>query len=216
MALLITLLTTATLATLAGQANANKLSAVTFHDDMRKLWEDHITWTRAVIVTFAAGPLPEFGATVTRLLQNQVDIGNAIKPFYGDAAGNQLTALLHDHIILAAQILQAAKAGNNTALNTSLTAWYANANDIAAFLHNANPTNWSLATLQTMMKAHLDHTLAEAVFQLQGNFTVSIATYEQVHLQILGMADMLSLGIIHQFPNMFTDLGALQASGHNE
>ncbi len=66
------------------------------------------------------------------------------------------------------------------------------------------------------MKAHLDHTLAEAVFQLQGNFTASITAYEQVHLQILGMADMLSLGIIHQFPNMFSDLGALQVSGHNE
>ncbi len=169
-----------------------------------------------VIVTFAAGPLPEFGATVTRLLQNQVDIGNAIKPFYGDAAGNQLTALLHNHIILAAQILEAAKTGNATALNSSLAAWYANANDIASFLHNANPNNWSLSALQAMMKAHLDHTLTEAVFQLQGNFTASITAYEQVHLQILGMADMLSLGIIHQFPNMFTILGSLQDSGHNE
>ena len=71
---------------------------VVFHDQMRKLWEDHVTWTRLAIVTFAAdgGDSASFGASATRLLQNQVDIGDAIKPFYGDATGNQLTTLLHD------------------------------------------------------------------------------------------------------------------------
>src|SRR5262245_8661468 len=82
-----------------------------FHDDMRKLWEDHITWTRLFIVSFAAG-LPDTDPTAQRLLQNQTDLGNAIKPFYGDAAGNQLTALLHDHILIAADLLTAAKAGD--------------------------------------------------------------------------------------------------------
>jgi hypothetical protein len=183
-------------------AGGNKLSAFAFHDAMRKLWEDHVTWTRLAIVDVAAGA-PDTGPTVQRLLQNQVDIGNAIKPFYGDAAGGQLTALLTTHIVLAANILVDAKAGDTTGVNENVTAWYANANDIAAFLNAANPRNWPLDMMQSMMKTHLDLTLREAVAQLSGDYTTSIATYEQVHLEILQMADMLSAGIVAQFPSMF-------------
>ena len=58
---------------------------------MRKLWEDHVTWTRLAIISLESGS-PDTNATVARLLRNQTDIGNAIKPFYGNAAGNTLTA----------------------------------------------------------------------------------------------------------------------------
>ncbi len=185
-----------------GLASGSKLSALAFHDAMRKLWEDHVTWTRLAIVDVAQGA-PDTGPTVQRLLQNQVDIGNAIKPFYGDAAGNQLTALLTTHIVLAANILVDFKANDTAGVNANATAWYANANDIAAFLSTANPKNWPLATMQAMMKTHLDLTLKEGVAQLTGDYATSISTYEQVHVEILQMADMLSAGIVAQFPSMF-------------
>jgi hypothetical protein len=148
---------------------------VAFHDAMRKLWEDHITWTRLAIVTFAAGSAG-FGATAARLLQNQVDIGDAIKPFYGDAAGEQLTALLREHILIAVEILQAAKAGDTAAFNAANERWYANANDIADFLSAANPRFWPNATMRADMKTHLDQTLAEAADELAGNYAASVAT----------------------------------------
>jgi hypothetical protein len=173
---------------------------------MRKLWEDHITWTRMVIVGFLAKPdatLPDLQSSVDRLLQNQVDIGNAIKPFYGDAAGDQLTALLKDHILIAAEILQDAKAGDSAALNDASARWYANADAIAVFLNSANPENWPLDKTKDMMHMHLDLTLKEATTYLSGDYNGSVAAYEQVHLEILEMADMLSDGIIRQFPKMF-------------
>jgi hypothetical protein len=173
-----------------------------FHDAMRKLWEDHITWTRMFIVEFAADS-PATEATAERLLQNQVDIGDAIKPFYGDEAGDQLTALLQDHILTAADILTAAKAGEQEGVEEASARWYANANDIAAFLSSANPDHWPLEEMQAMMRDHLDLTLAEAVARLQGDFQADIAAYDEVHGQILEMADMLSAGIIAQFPKAF-------------
>ncbi len=180
----------------------SKMDAQAFHDAMRKLWEDHITWTRLAIVSLANG-LPDTSSTVDRLLQNQTDIGNATKPFYGDAAGNQLTALLREHILIAAEIIQDAKAGNTAAMNDAITRWYANADDIATFLHNLNPENWSLDEMKAMMHEHLDLTLQEAVAYLHGDYAGSVAAYEQVHLEILSMADMLSDGIIRQFPKQF-------------
>jgi hypothetical protein len=97
-------------------------SALAFHDSMRKLWEDHITWTRNVIISFEVNEpdpsvvLPDLNAALGRLLRNQADIGNAIKPYYGDSAGNQLTELLREHILIAGEILQAVKTGNAAAL----------------------------------------------------------------------------------------------------
>jgi hypothetical protein len=173
-----------------------------FHDAMRKLWEDHITWTRLAIVSFAAG-LPDLQATEARLLANQVDIGNAIKPYYGRTAGNRLTALLKDHILGAVALLQAAKAGDQAQIAKASTAWYANANQIADFLNRANPHQWSRKAMRSMMKTHLDQTLAEAQHRLQGNFAADIRDYEAVHRHILEMADMLSDGIIRQFPKRF-------------
>jgi hypothetical protein len=196
-------------AVVATGAPATEASATTtraaFHDAMRKLWEDHITWTRLFIVSAAteAGNLPDLGPTVDRLLQNQVDIGNAIKPYYGDAAGDALTALLRTHILTAADLVAAAKAGDADAVQTASAAWYANADEIAAFLHDANPRQWSLAEMQSMMHDHLDLTLQEAVDRLQGHYAADVADYDAVHGEILQMADMLSAGIIAQFPGKF-------------
>ena len=174
-------------------------SRLALHGQMRRLWEDHITWTRLAIVPFAADT-KGFPTTAGRLLQNQQDIGNAIKPFYGDAAGNQLAALLHDHITIAVEILQAAKAGNAAAFADAKERWYANANDIADFLAAANPRFWPDSLMRADMKTHLDQTLAEAANELSGNYAASVTDYEAVHSHILEMADMLSNGIIAQFP----------------
>ena len=177
-------------------------SRAVFHDDMRRLWEDHITWTRLAIVTFAHGGAG-FDATAARLMQNQQDIGDAVKPFFGDAAGEQLTALLTDHIAIAVDLLQAAKAADTTAFETARAAWYANADDIADFLAQANPRYWPRATMRAAMRGHLDQTLAEASHELTGDYAQSVADYDEIHHHILGMADVLSDGIVRAFPTRF-------------
>ena len=176
--------------------------AVALRTAMDKLWEDHITWTRMVIVDFAAG-LPDLSTAEARLLRNQVDIGNAIKSYYGRAAGNKLTSLLRTHILEAVPVLQAAKAGDKAKLTTALSAWNANANQIAAFLSKANPRSWSLPMMRAMMKQHLALTTKEAVARLQGNWKADVAAYDQVHAEILHMSAMLSDGIVRQFPARF-------------
>jgi hypothetical protein len=195
------------LATAPSHAEAHGATATrtAFHDAMRALWEDHIVWTRQFIVSAATESenLPDTGPTVDRLLANQADIGNAIKPFYGDAAGDALTALLRDHILTAADIIAAAKAGDDPGVAAAAAAWYDNAAEIATFLSEANPRNWPLDEMKAHMKSHLDLTLEEAVARLEGRYADDIAAYDKVHADILEMADMLSAGIIAQFPSRF-------------
>ncbi len=200
-ALLIAAIALLTLAP-AAAADSPPISRQAFNADMRKLWEDHITWTRLYIVS-ALGGLADKDATAQRLLQNQTDIGNAVKTFYGDAAGAKLTALLRDHILVATELIDAAKAGDKPKQDDATKRWFANADEIAAFLSGANPKNWPLADAKKMMHDHLNLTTEEVVAQLTKNWAGSIASYDKVHAQILNMADMLSSGIEAQFPNKF-------------
>lgn len=187
----------------AGERGASeKMPISEFRDTMRKLWEDHITWTRLYIVSAAAN-LPDKGPTTERLLQNQVDIGNGIKPFFGEAAGARLTALLKDHILGAANLIAAAQAGDQAKIDAASARWYANGDEIAAFLSGANPKHWPAAAMKSEMRMHLDLTLAEAVARLHGDFAEDIRQFDKIHHHILNMADVLSNGIVAQFPDSF-------------
>jgi hypothetical protein len=179
--------------------------AAAFHDEMRRLWEDHILWTRQFIVSAAttSGNLADIGPTTDRLLANQADIGDALKPFYGQVAGDQVTALLREHILTAAALVAAAKAGDKASVEATSGAWYRNADDIATALNSLNPRHWPVDEMKAHMKDHLDLTLEEAVARLQGRYADDIAAYDAIHVQILGMADMLSDGIVAQFPGTF-------------
>jgi len=168
---------------------------------MHKLWEDHIVWTRNVILNIM-DDLPGTEQAVNRLLSNQDDIGNAVKPFYGEAGGKELTRLLREHIATAADLLKAAKTGNNSAFEAANKKWSANADEISDFLSKANP-NWKLNDMKKMMHDHLTLTTDEAVARLKKDYAADIKAYDKVHDEILMMADMLTDGIIKQFPGKF-------------
>lgn len=176
--------------------------ATVLHDTMRKLWIDHVAWTRMYIISAAAG-LPDAKPTTDRLLQNQADIGNAVGEYYGAEAGTKLTALLKDHILQAAELVTASKAGDAAKAADAKARWYKNADEIAGFLAAANPKNWPLETLKGAMKMHLDQTLEEASDRIQGKYDEDIKDYDEIVAHILTMADLLSSGIVKQFPEKF-------------
>jgi hypothetical protein len=186
----------------AGHSHHLSPKQVAFHDGMRRLWEDHIVWTRLAIISLTTDA-PDTDATVGRLLRNQTDIADAVKPFYGEEAGNALTAELRKHILIAAEVIAAARAGDAAALADAQARWSANAHTIAELLHSVNPRNWPLDVLDAEMAKHLDLTTAEVVARLGANWDTDVAAYDAVHEHILHMADLLSDGIVAQFPKRF-------------
>jgi hypothetical protein len=180
-----------------------QVTSDSLQETMRSLWEDHIVWTRLFIVSDIAG-LPDKDLTAKRLLQNQVDIGNAIAPYYGQEAADQLSTLLQAHILGAATVLDAAKSGDCAAVETASAAWYANGDEVATFLSSLNPEQWPLQDMKAQMKMHLDLTLAEATARLSGDYSADIAHFDQIRTHILGFADLLSQGIEAQFPSQFS------------
>ena len=177
-------------------------SELALRRDMRTLWEDHIVWTRMAIISLTTGS-PDTEVTVGRLLKNQTDIGNAVKPFYGRAAGNELTKQLRQHILIAADLIAAAKAADQAKLADAQARWEKNADDIAGVLNSVNPRHFKLAVLKAEMRMHLKLTTEEAVARLQGNWAADVAAYDKIHRHILHMSDYLSDGLVKQFPKRF-------------
>lgn len=169
------------------------------HQEMRRLWTDHVVWTRLYIVS-ALGDQPDQQAAANRLLKNQEDIGAAVGQFYGKPAGDRTTTLLKEHITIAVDLIKAAKAGDKAGQDAADKKWHDNATAIADFLSKANP-NWPKATLVEMMNEHLATTTKEVVARLQKNWDDDVKAYDAVYAHILKMSDAFADGIAKQFPD---------------
>ena len=176
-------------------------AAATLKQDMRKLWTDHVVWTRDYIIA-AVADQPDAQAAANRLMKNQEDIGAAVAKFYGPAAGTQLTTLLKEHISIAVDLIKAAKAGDKSGQQQADGKWQQNAVQIADFLSKANP-NWPRATLLDMMKMHLSTTTDEVVARLNKNWEGDVRAFDAVYDHILKMSDAIAEGIVKQFPDKF-------------
>jgi hypothetical protein len=179
----------------------SSVKATRLREDMRKLWSDHVIWTREYIVSATDGS-PDANAAATRLLKNQDDIGGAVAGFYGKDAGDKLTGLLKQHIMIAVDLIAAAKANDKAKYSSNEQRWKKNGEEIASFLSQANP-NWPKAVLADMMAAHLATTTKEVVARLNKKWDEDTAAFDEVYAHILHMSDALSDGIIKQFPQKF-------------
>lgn len=169
-----------------------------FRDYIRMLWEEHSIWTRSAINSIALGS-PDEQLVTERLLRNPKDFEAALEPFYGAEAAKTFSDLLTDHLTIAAKIVKASKAGNQEEAAAAEKDWYANADQLAAFLGSINPY-WSEEEWRNMLYEHLELVKAEAVDILTGDYASGISIFDEVEKQALNMADMMAYGIIRQFP----------------
>ncbi len=168
---------------------------------MRRLWADHVIWTRQYVVAALAGA-PDANAAAGRLLRNQEDIGNAIVPLYGKSAGAGLTDLLKQHILIAVDLINAAMANDQGKFQEEDMKWSRNAEDIATFLSRANP-NWPQKDVLDLLNLHLRLTKDEVVLRLEKNWEKDAANFDEIFTEILTVADALTDGIINQFPEKY-------------
>jgi hypothetical protein len=173
------------------------------HDITLKVWEEHVMYMRHYIISAAAN-LPDKEAVAERLLRNQEDIGNAMKPHLGIAAGEKFTGLLKEHVRIAFDVISSAIARDDAKQKEASQRWNKNADDIAAFLHDANPKEWPLDEMQNLMREHLQLTADVIAFRVGGHWNDDIAAHDKVHRQILKLADTLTAGITKQSPDKTT------------
>lgn len=172
-----------------------------FREEMRKLWEDHIVWTRNLIFNVIDGAGGDEQA-VARLRRNADEIGNAFKPYYGEVAAKKLSDLIDKHNTNTDELLRAAKSNDAHSLEEANEELHENADDIANYLSGTNP-NWAKNDLTSMLYSHIGFTIDEAMSRLKKDYFADVKAYDNVHDSILLMSDILARGIIKQFPEMF-------------
>lgn len=171
---------------------------VDLKNNLRMLWEQHIAWTRMTILSMAEN-LPDVDLVTKRLLRNPVDFELALKPLYGDKIASKFSDLFRAHLVIASELVSAAKAGDTKSVADAERRWYANADEIALFLSKINPY-WSQNDWRTMLYKHLALTKSEAVDMITKNYAAGINVYDEIENQALQMADMMTEGIVKQFP----------------
>lgn len=167
-------------------------------NQFRMLWEQHVFWTKLAVMGLIH-ELPETDIILQRLLRNPVDFADVMKSYYGDEAAQNFADLLTAHLTIAAELIRAAKAGDNEAMTEADQRWRENADQIAELLGSLNP-DWSVDDWSAMMNEHLDLLSADVSDMLAENYQESVNNFDEIEMQALEMADVMAEGIAIQFP----------------
>ncbi|MBP6688002.1 MAG: hypothetical protein KA160_09100 [Lacibacter sp.] len=179
------------------QSSAAYIEDADLNAQMVDLWEQHVAWNRNVMLCIV-DELPGTMQAIERLQQNKVEIGNSIKPYYGRAAGNELTELLKAHVSISTEVMKLAKEGKQPELQEANERWYANADAIAAFLANIN-SYWATDKIQLIIKDQLRFTTTQAICRIKKDYDADIIAYDKAHADVLQMAEIFADGIANQF-----------------
>ena len=163
----------------------------------RKLWEQHIFWTRSFIISNVLG-LKDLEFVTQRLLRNPKDFADVLKIYYGNYNATRFQKLLEDHLLIAADLVNSAKQGDSSAVAEIEKKWYKNADDIAMLLASLNPY-WDAQQWKSLMYEHLKMVKQEAVDTITSQFKHSVESFDAMEDNALRMADFLTSGIIKQF-----------------
>lgn len=167
------------------------------NNTFRKLWEQHIMWTRSFIIS-TVDNLGDLEFVTQRLMRNPADFQQVLKRYYGDKDAATFKTLLEDHLNIAGDLVNQALVGNTDGANATREKWYKNAGDIASFLSSINPY-WDKNKWLLLLDEHLKMTENEAVTRIQKKYQENVSLYDSIENQALDMADYMTHGIIKQF-----------------
>jgi hypothetical protein len=190
---------------------------------MRQLWSDQVFITRRYVIEAVTGTpvsellvkalgeavppiatapgvrdlVPHFGpgdAAAVRLLENVEAMGDAIAPYFGERAASDFTQLLRTHVLIAVELLSAARAGDISKFKSEDERWTANADQIAALLNKLNEF-WPREELARRLRLLLQLTKDEAVARVTGDVDGDLRTFDRIYSEAMGIADALDIGL---------------------
>lgn len=177
------------------------INEVNLLEQMNLVWEQHIMWTRMLLISIAEN-LKDLEATQTRLLKNPRDIANVFRPYYGANVANQIEKLLTEHLVIGKNLIVALKNNNQKEAMELNQKWYQNADDMAEAFSTINPF-YPKEEIRKMLYEHLRLTTDEVNARLKGDYVADINAYDMVQKEILRMSRFFVNGMVRQFPNLF-------------
>ena len=177
------------------------INEVRLLEQMNLVWEQHIMWTRMLLISIAEN-LKDLEATQARLLQNPKDIADIFRRYYGNMVANQIQQLLTEHLVIGKELIVALKNNNQEQATKLNTKWYQNADNMVEAFSSINPF-YPKEEIRIMLYEHLRLTTNEVNARLKGDYVEDIKAYDMVQKEILKMSQFFVMGIVQQFPNLF-------------
>jgi hypothetical protein len=168
----------------------------------RDLWLNHIFWVRNVVTATLAKNADAAKVAEGEVVANAHGIADAIKPFYGDKAGDALFALLAGHYGAIKAYLVATDAGDKAGQDKATDDLMANADKIATFLSGANP-NLPKDAVMGLLQAHGGHHISQIQQLKAKNYAEEAKTWGEMQTHMYVIADALTGAIAKQFPDKF-------------
>ena len=177
------------------------MNEVRLLEKMNLVWEQHIMWTRMLLISIAEN-LKDLEATQTRLLRNPKDIADVFRPYYGNNVASEIQRLLTEYLAIEKDLIVALKNKDQEQANELSTKWYQNADRMAEAFSSINPF-YPKEEIRRMLYEHLRLTTEEVNARLRGDYVADINAYDRVQKEILKMSRFFVNGIVRQFPNLF-------------
>ena len=177
------------------------MNEVRLLEKMNLVWEQHIMWTRMLLISIAEN-LKDLEATQTRLLRNPKDIADVFRPYYGNNVASEIQRLLTEYLAIEKDLIVALKNKDQEQANELSTKWYQNADRMAEAFSSINPF-YPKEEIRRMLYEHLRLTTEEVNARLRGDYVADINAYDMVQKEILKMSRFFVDGIVRQFPNLF-------------
>ena len=177
------------------------MNEVRLLEKMNLVWEQHIMWTRMLLISIAEN-LKDLEATQTRLLRNPKDIADVFRPYYGNNVASEIQRLLTEYLAIEKDLIVALKNKDQEQANELSTKWYQNADRMAEAFSSINPF-YPKEEIRRMLYEHLRLTTEEVNARLRGDYVADINAYDMVQKEILKMSQFFVDGIVQQFRNIF-------------
>lgn len=159
------------------------------------LWEQHVEWTRLLIISILSR-LPDESATRARLLKTVSAMTEVINRYFGSTISGKFSDLFTEHLTIANKLILAVRDG--TDYDNLKLSWFINADNIINFLSQIN-IYWKREMLKDLFYNHLHMTLNEIKFRVNGNYTLDISTYDSIEKEALKLADLFAEGLVSKF-----------------
>lgn len=168
---------------------------------MRLVWEQHVYWTRMLLISIAER-LKDQKDVTDRLLQNPNDIADVFRKYYSNDIAELIARLLNEHLQIGAELITALRDGKKEEADRLNKKWFENADKMAMAFSSINPY-YKFKEVRQMLYEHLNLTTQEVAMRLAGNYPADIEAFNKVEKEVLSMADYFTSGIIQQFPAEF-------------
>lgn len=178
-----------------------KIDKQELKNEMLRLWIDNAIWTRQSILCLT-DKLPGTQESLYRLLINQENMGRIFTKYYGKTAGDEFCELISSNTSLTIRIIREKSIRSTNELDQIEKRMVYNVKKTAAYLANINP-NWEKAELEKLFLLQLELFEKQVEARISGNYVKDIEIMDKIISESYYLADVLSEGIIKQFPGRF-------------